>query len=97
VTRAGGGSRRGGLEEMEAHWEGLPTAARLGRRSTAVVAGPEGRRRRRRGRRGAECWCGACGGKARGGRWPEMVAHMEALVKETTARRTAVPEAPHGG
>jgi hypothetical protein len=75
---------------MEVHREGLPTAARPDRRSTAVVAGPGGRRRHWRGRRGAPRWCGACGGEARGGRWPEMAARVEALAKEPAARQTVV-------
>jgi hypothetical protein len=47
-----------------------------------------------RGHRGEERWCGACGDKARGGQWPEMAAHVEALTKEPAARRMAVPGAP---
>jgi hypothetical protein len=43
------------------------------------------------------CWCGACGGKAEGGRWPEMASRMEAIAKEPAARWTEVPEAPHSG
>jgi hypothetical protein len=82
---------------MEVHREGLPTAARPGRRSTAVVAGLGGRRRHWRGRRGALRWCGACGGEARGGQWPEMAARVEALVKEPAARRTVVLGAHRGG
>jgi hypothetical protein len=62
-----------------------------------VVAGPRGRRWHRRGHRGEGRWCGACGGEAVGGRWPEMAAHMEALMKEPAARRRAVPGAPCGG
>jgi hypothetical protein len=42
---------------MESHQEGLPTVARPGRMSMAVVAGPRGRRRCRRRRRGARRRC----------------------------------------
>jgi hypothetical protein len=82
---------------MEVHWEGLPTAARPGRRSTKVVAGHGGRRRHWRGRRGAPRWCGPCGGEARGGQWPEMAARVEALAKEPAARRTVVLGAHRSG
>jgi hypothetical protein len=77
--RADGGRSRGGLGELKAHREGLPTAARRGRRSMTVVAWLGGRRRHLGGRRGVGRWWGACGGKAKGGRCSEMAAHMEAV------------------
>jgi hypothetical protein len=42
-------------------------------------------------------WCGARGGEAGGGRWPEMAACMEALAKELVVQRTTVPRASRGG
>jgi hypothetical protein len=79
--RADGGRCGGGSREMEAHREGLPMAARPGRRSTPAIAGLRGRRQHQRGGRDARRWCGACGDEARGGRWPEMVDHVEAVPR----------------
>jgi hypothetical protein len=79
--RVGGGGAGEGRGETEAHQEGLTMAARPGRRLTAVVAGLGGRWWCQRGRRVAGRLCGACGGEAEGGRWPEMAAHVEAFPR----------------
>jgi hypothetical protein len=76
---------------------GLPTAVRPNWRSTAAVVGLGGQWLSQRGMGGVGRWCGACGGEAGGGRWPEMVACVEVLMKEPVARRTAVPGASHDG
>jgi hypothetical protein len=76
-----GGGTRDGQGGTVAHWEGLPTAAQPGRRSTMVVAGLRGWRRRRRGRRGAGCWCRACGGEVGGRWWLEMATRVEAVPR----------------
>jgi hypothetical protein len=52
---------------------------RPSRRSMAVVAGLGGQRRCQRGRRGAGCWCKACGGEAKGTQWLEMAACEEVV------------------
>jgi hypothetical protein len=66
-------SAGGGSEETEAHRQGLPTVAWPDRRLMAVITVLRGRHR------GVGHWCGACGGKAEGGQWPEMATRVEAV------------------
>jgi hypothetical protein len=57
-------------------------AAQPDRRSTVAVARPRGRRRCQGGHRGVRQWCGACGGEAGGGRWPETVQEVDRWLPE---------------